>query len=86
MSNLSKGLINSAYGRFNKVFIDNSKEDWSLGVSFYVAEQKISLKLQISANMCILETELIAISKALSYVESSKKLSPIFGSMHPNPN
>lgn len=59
------------YASFYKIYTDGSKDGMSIGAAFYDPYEQLNMRFKICANISIMETELIAIAEALSYVDST---------------
>ena len=70
LGNHCQQFISNNYNGFYRIFTDGSKEGNSSGAAFYDDQNSEFMKFQISQNISIMHTELLAICEALSYISS----------------
>lgn len=58
------------FSEFYKIYTDGSKDGEQIGSAFYDEQTQGFMKFRITSNISIMTVELIAISEALSYIES----------------
>lgn len=67
-------FMNNAYSQYYKIFTDGSKHSEGVGAAVYDPQENIPIKLNIDTfDISIMNTELIAILEALSYIDSFKQ-------------
>ena len=63
-------FLNEQYSSFYQIYTDGSKDDKSRGAAFLDIQTNVHMQFNVTAEVSVMQLELIAIAEALSYIES----------------